>query len=57
MFKTEVQFGHAGARGGGAERESADAKNQAMREVGIKVPESFDTLDKVIADTWQVRGR
>ena len=53
MFKTEVQFGHAGARGGGAERESADAKNKAMSDVGIRVPESFDTLDKVIADTWQ----
>jgi ATP citrate (pro-S)-lyase len=53
MFKTEVQFGHAGARGGGAEKESADAKNQTMREAGIIVPDSFDTLDQVIASTFK----
>jgi ATP citrate (pro-S)-lyase len=53
MFKTEVQFGHAGARGGGAEKESADAKNQTMREAGIIVPDSFDTLDQAITSTFK----
>jgi succinyl-CoA synthetase alpha subunit len=54
MFKTEVQFGHAGARGGGAERESAHAKNAAMREVGVIVPQSFDGLEECITATFQV---
>jgi hypothetical protein len=31
MFPTEVQFGHAGAKSGGAEKESAEAKNRALR--------------------------
>mmetsp|Transcript_19907 Transcript_19907/g.55933 ORF Transcript_19907/g.55933 Transcript_19907/m.55933 type:complete len:616 (-) Transcript_19907:19-1866(-) len=52
MFKTEVQFGHAGARGGGAEQESAAAKNKALKEVGVIVPDSFDTLDAEIAKVY-----
>ncbi len=31
MFPTEVQFGHAGAKSGGASAESAAAKNQALK--------------------------
>merc|ERR550539_1126017 len=42
-FTTEVQFGHAGAQArGGAE--TAAAKNKAMAEAGLRVPESFDKL-------------
>jgi len=40
-FKTDVQFGHAGARAK-SETESAYAKNSALREAGATVPYSFD---------------
>eukprot|EP00008_Paramoeba_atlantica_P013331 CAMPEP_0201482808 /NCGR_PEP_ID=MMETSP0151_2-20130828/7068_1 /ASSEMBLY_ACC=CAM_ASM_000257 /TAXON_ID=200890 /ORGANISM="Paramoeba atlantica, Strain 621/1 / CCAP 1560/9" /LENGTH=613 /DNA_ID=CAMNT_0047865669 /DNA_START=39 /DNA_END=1880 /DNA_ORIENTATION=+ len=53
MFKTEVQFGHAGARGGGAQKESAEAKNEALKKAGVVVPESFDSLDKAIGEVYQ----
>ncbi len=47
VFPTEVQFGHAGARAGGA-KETADAKNAAFKEAGAIVPDSFDGLfDKI----------
>ena len=46
-FKTEVQFGHAGAKAD-AEMETADAKNKALKEAGAFVPESFDDYDKLI---------
>jgi ATP-citrate lyase alpha-subunit len=36
-FKTEVQFGHAGAKVG-SEAETADAKNAALRRAGAIVP-------------------
>lgn len=52
-----IQFGHAGAKAD-ASRETAEAKNQALREVGVVVPQSFDdfgqaikhTFDKLVAD-------
>jgi len=47
-----VQFGHAGARAG-AERETADAKNQALREAGAIVPHSFDEFDAKIRETYE----
>lgn len=53
MFPTEVQFGHAGAKSGGSSNESADVKNQALREAGARVPESFDTFADVIAEVYQ----
>jgi ATP-citrate lyase alpha-subunit len=46
-FSSGVQFGHAGASAN-AERETAEAKNAAMREVGIHVPDSFNDLPKTI---------
>ncbi|MFZ2960680.1 MAG: citrate/2-methylcitrate synthase [Candidatus Ozemobacteraceae bacterium] len=46
-----IQFGHAGAKAD-ASRETAEAKNIALREVGVVVPESFDTYDKAIKDTF-----
>ncbi|MFH1785980.1 MAG: citrate/2-methylcitrate synthase [Candidatus Micrarchaeota archaeon] len=52
MFPGEVQFGHAGAKTG-KQRESADAKNKALKEVGIIVPNSFEDFDKTIANTFK----
>jgi len=52
VFPAEVQFGHAGARAG-AERETADAKNQALREAGAIVPDSFEDFDKKIKETYE----
>jgi ATP citrate (pro-S)-lyase len=37
LFKSEVQFGHAGAKSGG-DMESAQAKNKALEYVGAIVP-------------------
>jgi ATP-citrate lyase alpha-subunit len=52
-----IQFGHAGAKAD-ASRETAEAKNAALREIGVVVPLSFDDLgeaikkvfDKLVAD-------
>jgi ATP citrate (pro-S)-lyase len=46
-FATEVQFGHAGAQARG-DTETAMAKNAAMKEAGILVPDSFDGLPNFI---------
>ncbi len=51
MFPAEVQFGHAGARADST-RETADAKNQALREAGAVVPESYDSFGTVIGETF-----
>ena len=48
----EVQFGHAGARAG-AEEETAQAKNRALKEAGALVPDSFDGLPQLIRDTFK----
>lgn len=50
-FKTEVQFGHAGAKAD-AEMETADAKNQALKKAGAYVPNSFDSYDQVISEVY-----
>lgn len=52
MFPGEVQFGHAGAKTG-KQTESADAKNKALHEAGIIVPNSFEDFDKAIASTFK----
>ena len=52
VFPTEVQFGHAGARAG-ADRETADAKNAALREAGAIVPDSFDGLPEKIKEVYE----
>ncbi len=52
VFPTEVQFGHAGARAG-ADRETADAKNTALREAGAIVPDSFDGLPEKINEVYK----
>ena len=46
-FKTDVQFGHAGARAK-SDTETAYAKNSALREAGAIVPYSFDDYADVI---------
>ena len=51
-FKTEVQFGHAGAKAG-CEVETADAKNAALRAAGAIVPNSYDDYDQKIKETYE----
>ncbi len=51
-FKTEVQFGHAGAKAG-SDLETADAKNAALKTAGAIVPNSFDDYGEKIAETYQ----
>ena len=51
-FKTEVQFGHAGAKAG-SEAETADAKNAALKAAGAIVPNSFDDYGEKIAQVYQ----
>ncbi|CAN7045375.1 unnamed protein product [Brassica rapa subsp. trilocularis] len=52
LFKSEVQFGHAGAKSGG-EMESAQAKNQALMDAGAIVPTSFEALESAIKETFE----
>ncbi|XP_053119996.1 ATP-citrate synthase isoform X3 [Hemicordylus capensis] len=52
MFSSEVQFGHAGACANQAS-ETALAKNQALKEVGVFVPQSFDELGDVIQSVYE----
>jgi ATP citrate (pro-S)-lyase len=51
-FKTEVQFGHAGAKAG-CEVETADAKNAALKAAGAIVPNSYNAYDKKIRETYE----
>ncbi len=51
VFPSEVQFGHAGAKSG-AETETAEAKNKALKDSGIVVPDSFEDLDDKISETY-----
>jgi len=50
-FSSGVQFGHAGASAN-ADAETAEAKNKAMAEAGIHVPESFNDLPAKIAEVY-----
>ncbi|KAJ0035511.1 hypothetical protein Pint_24344 [Pistacia integerrima] len=52
LFKSEVQFGHAGAKSGG-ELESAQAKNQALKDAGAVVPTSYEALETAIKETFE----
>ena len=47
-----IQFGHAGAKAD-ATKETAEAKNAALKEAGVIVPESFDDYDKAIKATYE----
>jgi len=46
-YSSGVQFGHAGASAN-AETETAEYKNNAMREAGIHVPKTFNDLPDMI---------
>ncbi|MDI6726937.1 MAG: hypothetical protein QMD32_08210, partial [Smithellaceae bacterium] len=52
MFPGEVQFGHAGAMARGA-AETAEAKNQALKEAGALVPASYDELGQTIKTLYE----
>jgi ATP-citrate lyase alpha-subunit len=47
-----IQFGHAGAKAD-AKRETAEAKNAALKEVGVVVPQSFDDFGDSIKKTFE----
>jgi ATP-citrate lyase alpha-subunit len=50
-FSSGVQFGHAGASAN-ADAETAAAKNKAMAEAGIYVPDSFNELPAKINEVY-----
>lgn len=52
LLTTEVQFGHAGALARGR-RETASAKNAALRAAGALVPDSFDGFGELIGRTYR----
>ncbi|KAH8496424.1 hypothetical protein H0E87_019256 [Populus deltoides] len=52
LFKSKVQFGHAGAKSGG-EMESAQAKNQALKDAGAVVPTSYEAFETAIKETFE----
>jgi citrate synthase len=52
QFRTEVQFGHAGAKSG-IENESAQAKNRALKEAGAYVPKSFNEFGDLIKKVYE----
>ena len=47
-----MQFGHAGARSGSSDAESAAAKNRALKEAGAVVPDSFEGFEAAIKETY-----
>lgn len=51
MFTAEVQFGHAGSCAN-SNRETATAKNDALKKAGAFVPDSFDYLGDVIGSVY-----
>lgn len=56
LFPYEVQFGHAGALAG-ADSETADAKNRALREAGAIVPDTFEEFGRRIKSVFtELRG-
>jgi ATP-citrate lyase alpha-subunit len=50
-FSSGVQFGHAGASAN-ADSETAEAKNRAMKEAGIHVPDTFNNLPAKINEIY-----
>ncbi|CAI9277563.1 unnamed protein product [Lactuca saligna] len=52
LFKSEVQFGHAGAKSS-CEMESAQAKNEALKDAGAVVPTSFESFEASIKETYE----
>ncbi|KAI9801807.1 MAG: hypothetical protein M1825_003180 [Sarcosagium campestre] len=52
MFKTEVQFGHAGSLAN-SQLETAASKNKAMRDAGFYVPDTFEDLPELLGSVYQ----
>lgn len=52
MFKTEVQFGHAGSFAN-SQLETAKMKNRSMKEAGIYVPDTFEDLPQLLGQVYQ----
>ncbi|KAI0853891.1 citrate synthase [Daldinia vernicosa] len=52
MFKTEVQFGHAGSFAN-SQLETAAMKNKQMKEAGFHVPDTFEDLPQVLAAVYK----
>jgi ATP citrate (pro-S)-lyase len=52
MFKTEVQFGHAGASAN-SQLETANMKNKSMKEAGFFVPDTFEDMPAVLSSVYQ----
>lgn len=51
MFKTEVQFGHAGSFAN-SQLETAAMKNKTMKDAGIHVPETFEDMPQVVKSVY-----
>ena len=54
-FELNIQFGHAGASANN-DIETAKFKNQYMKFCGIKVPNTFEDLPKLLSNTYQSVG-
>lgn len=52
FFLTYAVWSHQGAKSGG-ELESAQAKNQALREAGAVVPSSYEAFENAIKETFE----
>ncbi|KAK9416218.1 putative ATP citrate synthase [Seiridium unicorne] len=52
LFKTEVQFGHAGSFAN-SQLETAAMKNKQMKEAGIHVPATFEDLPQVLKAVYE----
>ncbi|KFY39855.1 hypothetical protein V495_05727 [Pseudogymnoascus sp. VKM F-4514 (FW-929)] len=52
MFKTEVQFGHAGSFAN-SQLETAANKNKAMKEAGFHVPDTFEDMPALLSKVYQ----
>jgi ATP citrate (pro-S)-lyase len=51
MFTTDVQFGHAGSFAN-SNKETAAAKNEALRIAGVTVPKTFEDLPHVLKSVY-----
>ncbi|KAL8681611.1 MAG: hypothetical protein Q9186_002280 [Xanthomendoza sp. 1 TL-2023] len=52
MFKTEVQFGHAGSMANST-LETAATKNKTMKDAGIYVPDTFEEMPELLSKVYQ----
>ncbi|KAF5092270.1 hypothetical protein D0Z00_004663 [Geotrichum galactomycetum] len=52
MFKTEVQFGHAGSMAN-SDLETAKSKNAAMKAAGFYVPNTFEDFPETLAFVYE----